>query len=186
MADPFIGEIRAFGFQFAPIGWFDCAGQQVSIRQYTALYTIIGSYYGNSDGQTYFTLPDLRGRAALHIGGTSVSVPALGTVLNLGQAYGQETVNLDAAHVPAHNHSFTLYRPSTTGTPSNTVAISIENAPMITFLNPASGTTPVTPNTTFAPQMMGTFGGSQPHENRQPYLPLRYCICYDGEYPSRP
>jgi microcystin-dependent protein len=186
MADPFIGEIRAFGFTYAPNGWLYCFGQRASIQEYQALYAVIGSYYGPSDNKTYFTLPDLRGRAALHIGGTSVSVPALGVALNLGQAFGQESVNLNASNVPAHNHSFTLYRPPTTGTPSNTVAISTESSPASTFVHPISGTAPINPDTNFAPEMLGSYGGSQPHENRQPYLPLLYCICCDGLFPVRP
>jgi microcystin-dependent protein len=88
--DPFIGEIRMFGGNFAPVGWATCDGQLLPIAQYTALFSLIGTIYGG-DGQTTFALPDLRGRLPMHIG----------TGLSIGQAGGSETVALTAANLPA-------------------------------------------------------------------------------------
>src|SRR5262245_52307968 len=100
MAEPFIGEIRIFGFNFAPVGWAACNGQLLSIAQNTALFSILGTVYGG-DGQTTFGLPNLQGRAPMMWG----QGPGL-TARNIGEVTGTDNVTLLTTEIPAHNHTF--------------------------------------------------------------------------------
>jgi microcystin-dependent protein len=171
VSNPFLGEIRLFGFNFAPRTWATCSGQLMPIAQNTALFSLLGTTYGG-DGQTTFALPDLRGRSALSAG----QGPGL-AAYNLGQVSGVETVTLISTQMPAHNHTMLASSSdSTAKNPSGNI--------------PGGTASPVyaavgTANTTMAPQVIGGAGGSQPHENRSPYLVLNYCIALEGIYPSR-
>lgn len=170
MANPFIGEIRMVGFNFPPQGWAFCDGQLLGIAQNTALFSLLGTTYGG-DGRTTFGLPDLRGRVPLHHGGGSG--PGL-SPYSLGQNGGFETVTLTAAQMPSHSHSQPCSSDDpNAGSPVNNVPAAVANP---VYANTANSAMAVT----------GAVGGSQPHENRQPYLAINFCIALQGIFPSSP
>lgn len=167
--EPFMGELRLFGFNFAPQGWAMCQGQSLPIAQYTALFSLLGTTYGG-DGQTTFNLPDLRGRTPIGFGqGAGLSA------YSQGEVGGQEQVTLLAAQLPAHNHTVAASSITTGKNPSNAI-------PAVTPDGASYGTTG---DLSMSPTMVGGGGGGQPHENRQPYLALNWCIALQGVYPSR-
>jgi len=173
MSEPYLGEIRMAGFNFAPRGWALCNGQLMSIAQNTALFSLLGTSYGG-DGQTTFALPDYRGRAPMHWG----SGPGL-TPRVIGEASGSETVTLISTEMPQHTHLV-----NTTATPGTQVA------PGGGFLAAqARGGAAVygatADGTTLSPQAVGIAGGSQPHNNLQPYLVVTFIIALNGIFPSR-
>ena len=173
MSEPFIGEIRMVGFNFAPTGWALCNGQLMSIAQNQALFALLGTTYGG-DGVQTFALPDLRGRVPMHFG----QGPGL-TPRTQGEKSGSETVTLLQNQMPAHNHLL-----NAAGNAGNTT--SPQNA-----LPAASGdgSTPYStanPDTTMNPLATGITGGSQPHENMPPYLVVNFIISLNGIFPSRP
>jgi len=165
MLEPFIGEIQYVAFNFAPRGWALCNGQLLPINQNQALFSLLGTTYGG-DGRTTFALPDLRGRVAPSAGDHP-----------LGETGGSESVTLTTSQLPAHTHQVSVadHRGST-GDPG---------APAGAF--PASGAQAyaLSPNAAFAPSALSAAGGSQPHENRQPYLALTAVIALQGIFPSR-
>ena len=181
MSDPFVGEIRCFGFNFAPKGWAFCNGQQLPISQNTALFSLIGTFYGGN-GQTTFALPDLQGRVSMQFG----QGPGL-SQYSLGEQGGEETVTLIITEIPSHNHSFSgttsnanAKRPTTGAAFAQTTKIgpispgdnfyAQDNSPTLTAINP----------NTVAP-----VGGGLPHTNLQPYLTLNFCIALQGLFPPR-
>ncbi len=174
--DPFIGEIRMFGGNFAPRGWAFCNGQLLAIAQSSALFSLLGTTYGG-DGQTTFALPDLRGRAPIHVG----QGPGL-TPRTLGEMSGSETVTLTASEMPAHNHAMVASK--------NVIDV---GDPTGAFLGMEySGRDPITKYegeaanlTTMNPQCISPSGSSQPHSNMQPYLAVSFIIALEGIYPSR-
>lgn len=175
--DEFIGVIKIFAGNFAPRGWAFCNGQLVSINQNQALFAILGTTYGGN-GQTTFALPDLRGRAPIHFG----QGPGLSN-LSLGQVGGVENVTLNINQIPAHNHPLNVNDANATvHKPTNTTVVA---APVDVNTDPASGYSAVAPNTQLAANSIGVAGGSQPHENRPPYLAINYIICLEGIFPSR-
>lgn len=166
MSEPFVGEIRPFGFQFAPRGWMECNGQLLAISQYQALFSLLGAMYGG-DGRTTFGLPDLRGRAAMHVGQTHAQ----------GQRGGVENVVLTAAQLPQHTHAAECSNvPATQTSPAGKFWAQDANGNVV-FNN--------TGGTTMAPTAIENTGGGQPHQNMQPYLVVNYCIAVEGVYPSR-
>lgn len=172
MSEPFIAEIRIFAGTFAPRGWAFCNGQLLPIAQNTALFSLIGTTYGG-DGRTTTALPNLEGRAPMHPG----RGPGL-TTRRLGELGGTETVTLTEAQMPNHNHTVWATDEAAEETaPSNTTAFGRARggAPY------ASGT----PSAVMAPQMLSEAGGSQPHNNMQPYLAINFIIALVGLYPSR-
>jgi microcystin-dependent protein len=170
LADPFVGEIRMFGFNFAPQGWAMCNGQLLPISQNTALFALIGTYYGG-DGQTNFALPNLQSRVAIHQG----QGPGL-SLYEIGQASGTEAVTLIQNQMPQHSHSVSASSaPATSGRPANAVPA---RSPDDIYGASSDGTT-------MSSTMIGTAGGSQPHTNIQPYLTLNFCIALNGIFPSR-
>ena len=184
MSDPFIGEIRSFGFNFAPRGWAFCAGQLLSISQNTALFSLLGTTYGGN-GTTTFALPDLRGRSALHAG----SGPGL-SAYALGEVTGQETETVLTTQMPSHTHvvsisTNTVPNPHLSSVPAaGNWASEYEDIGSTQFLKmykPPPAGVPVT----MAPQTLGLTGGGQPHANQQPYLTVNYCICMNGVFPAR-
>ncbi|MEA5125689.1 phage tail protein [Xanthomonas floridensis] len=196
MSNSFIGEVRAFPYNFAPDGWLDCMGQTVSINQYQALFGVIGFIYGG-DQQSTFGLPDLRGRAVTGLGqGTGLSNSTI------GQLQGADSVALvSQAQLPPHTHTITTkFMPPGTA-PGASGSTPGPNAYLSRLLNPttsppvshlayapAATTTPIVP---LSPSALVAFPPSvqaaQAHENRQPFTTLRYCICAtDGIYPPRP
>jgi microcystin-dependent protein len=164
MGTPFLGEIKIVGFNFAPQGWAECNGQFLPINQNQALFSLFGTMYGGN-GQTTFALPDFRGRTGIHVGGGFIQ----------GQAGGQEFHTVTQSEMPAHNHfvQATAFNGTNDDPTGNLLATS--NAPKYA----------TTPNTTLHPSTITNTGGSQPHENRQPFLVLNFIVALIGVFPSR-
>jgi microcystin-dependent protein len=177
MAEPFIGEIRSFGFNFAPVGWLQCNGQLLPISQFTPLFSIVGTTYGGN-GTSNFALPNLQGQSPMHWG----TGPGLNT--EIGQAMGQSTVTLTLNQIPAHIHAVMAAVPGEKDerapTPSSTAFLSSSQPP-----NRAYVSSPSNFNAQFSPKAIGISGGSQPHENMQPYLVNNFCIAFEGIFPTR-
>ncbi|WP_413174276.1 phage tail protein [Anabaena azotica] len=170
MSEPFIAEIRMFAGNFAPRGWAFCNGQILSISQNTALFALIGTTYGGN-GQTTFALPDLRGRTPIHAG----QGPGL-TPRTLGEAGGTEAVTLISSQIPAHNHSLlAVSTAATSGDPGQNLLAQSRGSVY------AAGS----PSATMNPAAIGIAGGSQPHNNMQPFLTVNYIIALEGIFPSR-
>lgn len=178
MSDAYIGEIRIFGFNFAPKSWATCSGQIVSIAQNTALFSILGTTYGGN-GQTTFALPDLRGRAPIHWG-TGVGLANVA----LGQVGGEENHLLTTQEMPMHNHTFAATTAAATKKPVNlgVFADDVDTQAVNYF---AAFNAPNSSYVNLNPLSMPPAGGSQPHNNMQPYLVLNICICMFGIFPSR-
>lgn len=168
--DPFIGELRCFGFNFAPTGWALCNGQLLAIQQNTALFSLLGTMYGGN-GQTTFGLPDLRGRTSLAFG----QGPGL-TNRNQGEVGGTETVTLTAATIPPHPHTVAASSTPTTKNPSGSF-------PSVTAAGASYGTPG---DLQMSAAMVGGGGSGQPHANMQPYVVVNWCIALEGIFPSRP
>lgn len=180
MADPFLGEIRCFGFNFAPVGWAKCNGQLLAISSNDALFAILGTTYGG-DGVTTFGLPNLQGQVPMHWG----SGPS-GFNTSIGEVQGVTTVTLTTAQIPAHQHVLTVAAVpqgdnfERTASPSITDYLAECQTPDFTWKgNPSSVTN------AFAPSALTQQGGSQPHDNMQPYLALNFCIALEGIFPAR-
>jgi microcystin-dependent protein len=180
MSSPFVAEIRMFGFNFAPTGWSQCNGQLLPISQNTALFSLLGTFYGG-DGKSTFALPNLQGSAAVHQGQLKG-----GSEYFLGQQAGEEFVTLLTSEIPAHNHSFSV----TTGA-GTTNSSSGNQLGKGSSGNPVSGITQAKMYSTAAPQTqmnfqgMALYGGSQPHNNMMPYLTVEFCIALQGVFPPR-
>jgi microcystin-dependent protein len=166
MAQPYVGEIRMFAGNFAPAGWMFCEGQLLSISENETLFQLIGTTYGG-DGQSSFALPDLRGRIPMH----------LGNGFTLAEAGGVETVTLTVSQIPAHSHA--VLATSSVATQQNVSPNVFAEA---TLFNPYINVAPTAP---MAPQTVGTTGGSQPHNNFQPYLCIDFIISLFGIFPSQ-
>jgi len=172
MADPFIGEIRAFAGNFAPLDWAFCDGSLMQISQYLALFQLIGTTYGG-DGQNTFALPDLRGRAVIHQGAST------GQNYVIGQALGVENVTLITPQMPGHPHSFS----------ATTAAGNTPTPGPATVLASTPGGFPIYDGTAAPVALSGhavtNAGQSIPHNNRQPYLAISYIISLFGIFPSQ-
>lgn len=183
----YLGEIRAFGFGFAPVQWAMCNGQTLSIASNQALFALLGTTYGGN-GVTTFQLPNLQGRAALHFG-TSTT----GASYGIGQNAGAETVTLTIAQMPAHTHvvTGTLNAVQTKATDQAPAAGSQfarsvdQNGTDNPRIYVPSGTTGTNVGLGGVNGTAGVTGGSQPHSIMQPYLVLNYCIATQGIFPSR-
>lgn len=175
MSQPYIGEIRMFGFNRAPNGWQPCNGSLLAISENDALFSLIGTTYGG-DGQTTFGVPDLRGRLPVHQG----QGPGLSNYV-IGQAAGAESVTVLAPQMPAHSHTaFATSGAATTGTPGTSVVPGAVSGQTL-YVTDTSGGTPFT----LSAQSVSSAGGSQPHENCMPTLTVQYCIALFGIYPSQ-
>ncbi|GAB3181261.1 phage tail protein [Telluribacter humicola] len=172
MAEPYLSEIKIVSFNFPPKGWAHCNGQLLPINQNQALFSLLGTTYGGN-GQTNFALPNFQGRVPIHFGNTNT----------LGTTGGEEFHTVTTSELPQHTHQFNAV--STTSFASNT------NSPIGTYFsttNPnqlyrsAGGNTQLT---TLTPASISNVGGSQPHENRQPYLVLNFIIALQGIFPTR-
>ena len=172
MAYALLGEIRMLGTFYAPEGWLKCEGQTLPISEYEDLFNLIGITYGG-DGQTTFQLPDLRGRVPVHTGrgqGMVEDYP-------LGTKGGAEEVALTTDQMPSHKHLFMASKgPGSTRNPENNL---IGSPPAVQLLKREN------PTKDLAPTAVAPVGGSQPHENRIPYLTVTWAICIDGDMPSR-
>lgn len=177
--DPFLAEIMIVPFYVAPAGWVECNGQVIPISQNTALFSLLGTTYGG-DGKSTFALPDLRGRAPMHPGhGPGLSLH------NLGEVGGAKTVTLLESEIPAHSHAVTPRLPvgtaAGTDNPVNGYFAPTAAAAYSTTADPAGQ--PIT----FKSQLRALpQGGSQPHNNMQPSLVLKFVIALRGVFPQRP
>jgi microcystin-dependent protein len=171
MADPFIGEIRMAGFNFAPSGWAMCEGQLLSIAQNTALFALLGTQFGGN-GQTTFALPDLRGRLPIHRGqGPGLSPRSIGEVL------GSEQVTLTASQMPGHSH---VLAAASDGARTATAAGNLLASGEADLFSRDGGA-----NVAMAADAIAPAGGSQPHANLQPYLCVTFIIALFGIFPPR-
>lgn len=173
MSEPFIAEIRIFAGNFAPRSWAFCDGQLLPIAQNTALFSLIGTTYGG-DGRTTTALPNLKGRAPMHPG----RGPGL-TNRNLGQAGGVEEVVLNETQIPSHTH--TLHAGGNTA--AGVVAAPAGNT--IGFAASAMGYATSANLTSMSSSSLANSGGSQGHNNMQPFLTINFIIALQGLYPSR-
>ena len=176
MSEPYIGEIQIFGFNFAPRGWAFCNGAIMPIQQNTALFALLGTQYGGN-GQTTYQLPDLMNRAACSQG------QGLGlTPRTIGETFGSSTVTLLQQEMPNHTHTLQFFNQGDPAkrlsTPQANAALNLPSQAASKFFAPAGGMTAL------APTALQPAGGSQPHENRQPYLALNFCIALQGVFPS--
>jgi microcystin-dependent protein len=170
MSEPFLSEIRMFGFNFPPRGWAGCDGQLLPISQNQALFALVGTTYGGN-GQTTFALPDLRGRTPLHFG----QGPGL-QQRTLGQTGGSESETLSTAQLPSHTHPVVAAAAAQTGVPQG-AQLAAAAAPI--YRSAASATVPL------AVDSVGTAGGGQPHPNMQPCLTINFSIALQGIFPSQ-
>jgi microcystin-dependent protein len=172
MGQPYVGEIRMFGGNFAPAGWAFCDGSSVAISDNATLFNLIGTTYGG-DGQTNFALPDLRGRLPAHMGTNG------GTTIQIGEKAGVETVTLTTPQIPSHNHSLLATASGQQVSPLN--AIYAQATSTVQGLQTYAPGTPATP---LVPASIQNAGGSQPHNNIQPYLCVSFIISLFGIYPT--
>ena len=166
MSDPYVGEIRMFGGNFAPAGWMLCNGQLLPISENERLFQLIGTTYGG-DGQETFALPNLQSRFPMH----------RGNGFTLGESAGTEAETLTTQQVPIHSHAFLA-----------TTSLADEPTPAGNL--PAQATTlqlfrEVTPAAALAANAVSVTGGSQPHDNMHPYLVINFIISLFGEFPSQ-
>jgi microcystin-dependent protein len=173
MSDQFIGEIRIFGTNFAPVGWAFCDGQLMSISQNPALFSLLGTTYGGN-GTSNFALPNFQGVSPIHFG----QGPGL-SPRDLGETGGTETVTLLASEMPTHTHAANCNSGmgDQYGPPGNFWATDAGG----NFEYNAGAT----PNMTMAAGALGPTGGNRPHNNLQPYLVMNFCIALQGIFPAR-
>jgi microcystin-dependent protein len=171
MAQPYVGEIRMFGGNFAPAGWMFCEGQQLPISENETLFQLIGTTYGG-DGESTFNLPDLRGRIPIHQG-TSPQ----GITYQLAETGGAEDVTITNQTMPVHTHAFLVSTdPGNDPTPNQNVVLG--GSPNVNLFREFPASSPM------AAQAIGPAGGSQPHTNFQPYLCINFIISLFGIFPS--
>ena len=175
MTTPYLGEIQVFGFNFPPYGWASCNGATLQIRQFTALFSLIGTQYGG-DGVNTFQLPNFTGRAPCGQG----QGPGL-TPRTMGETFGSNAVTLGINEIPNHTHQVNVYRQPTAALQHNTP---LTNDGLITIGGTSAFVPSAQPNTTLAPATIGVIGSGLPHENRQPLVALNFCIALQGEFPS--
>ena len=166
MGTPFMGEIKIISWNYAPRGWAFCNGQFLPINQNQALFSLFGTMYGGN-GQTTFALPDMRGRIPIHVGPGFTE----------GQAGGQEFHTVTLSEMAAHNHQLNASNQAD-GTNTN---VPSGNFPANSSVSPYR----TTANTTLNPNEVTNVGGSQAHENRQPFLVLNFIVALQGIFPSR-
>lgn len=165
MPEPFLGEVKMISWNFPPKGWAFCNGQLLPINQNQALFSILGTTYGG-DGRVNFALPDLRGRAPYHVG----------QGMTEGERAGEEAHTLTISEMPTHNH---IARGST----APGILISpADNTWAVTTQNPYA---PAAPNSAMDPSTIGNTGGSQAHNNMQPYSVINFIIALQGIFPSQ-
>ena len=182
MSDQFLAEIRTFGFNFPPTGWAHCNGQLIPISQNTALFALLGTFYGG-DGKSTFALPDLQGNVATHDG--VGQGPGLSQWV-VGEQRGSQTTTLLQSEIPAHSHSFSA-RPiaGNSDNPTNNVAASGSWVSGTQF-GVVQQYTVNGPNTQMGFNALSITGGDQPHNNMMPTLMLNFCIALQGVFPAHP
>jgi microcystin-dependent protein len=174
VVDPFVAEIRMFGFNFPPLGWATCDGQLMPISQNTALFSLLGTFYGGN-GQSTFALPDMQGAAPMFWG----SGPGLSQHFGPGEQGGTEIVTLLESEMPAHAHTvFAATDPADVSTAGPTTSFARSNGNNVWRVPDGN-------LHTLAPEAVAPTGGDQPHNNLMPYLVLNFCIALQGTYPQR-
>ena len=166
MSQPYVGEIRLFAGNFAPLGWAFCDGQLLSIAQSEVLFNLIGTTYGG-DGQNTFALPDLRGRVPVHQGNGYV----------IGQLGGTENVTLSAGQMPAHQHA--MYASTAAASPAHGPAEVLGSSAAMKFYGTG------TPNMAMDANALTAAGGNQPHENMPPFVAVNYIVSMFGIFPTQ-
>lgn len=188
MADSYIGEVRVFGFNYAPQQWAFCDGAQIQVQQFQALYVVLGNVFGGTQNIN-FNLPNLGGYAMQGIDPAGT----VGTPVKMGQTTGSQTVALNSTQMAPHTHSMYAYIPNGGASQySTTMEATPENGSrLFDLLVPnsqnvlsnvglwGSNSNPAT----LAPQAIGASGSGTAHENRQPFLVMNYCISLEGTYP---
>ena len=169
--EPLLGQIQAFGFNFAPRGWTFCDGQLLPISQHQALFSLLGTTYGG-DGRTTFALPDLRGRVSMQFG----QGPGLSNY-TIGQQGGAETVTLGTTQIPSHTHTAKAANESAN---SNRATGNALASPETNIYRENQA-----PDTDMHAGIIGNTGGGQGHTNIQPFLIINWCIALTGTFPSR-
>lgn len=172
MSDQYLGEIRNFGFGYAPYGWAQCIGQLLPISQNAALFSLLGTYYGGN-GTTTFALPDLRGRVALNQGNGKGLSPHV-----IGELSGEQAQTLLTSEIPQHSHSVSDNQASDSTTAQNAFPSNDARSPSNIYNTTTDGSQ-------MNPRMLSITGSSQAHNNMQPYLATNFCIALQGIYPSR-
>jgi microcystin-dependent protein len=167
MAQPYVGEIRMFGGNFAPAGWHFCNGALLPISENETLFQLIGTIYGG-DGQSTFALPDLRGRLPIHQGNGFI----------VGETGGVESIVLTVQQIPSHTHAM-LASTNTSTTPQPTGNVIGKSTQIDHFIN-------TVPGDQLSPNAIASVGGSQPHSNLQPYLCVSFIISLFGIFPPPP
>jgi len=178
--DPYIGEIRCFGFGKIPVGWLPCNGQTLNIQSYAALFSLLGTHYGG-DGAKTFGLPDLRGRVPIHIN-LAASPP-----VDIGTFGGVESVTLTMTasqnQLPQHTHMLAISdSPATQIAPTGRYLSNLPTPHQPYTPQPGGSATPVA----MAPDVVGSAGMDESHTNMQPYSVFNFCIATTGLYPPRP
>jgi microcystin-dependent protein len=166
-SDPFLSEIQIFAFDFAPVGWLQCAGQLVSIQQNSALFALLGTTYGGN-GITNFGIPDLRGRVPMHINGP--------LTFQQGQNGGEEAHTLTVNEMPLHTHQVKASG-ANVDLPNPSGNLWAKGADAAGFRNTAGAT--------MSASAISQTGSNQSHENRSPFLVLNFCIATQGIFPAR-
>jgi microcystin-dependent protein len=171
MAEPFLGEVKMMSFNFPPKGWAPCNGQLLPINQNQALFSLLGTMYGG-DGRTTFGLPNLQGRVPIHVGGSYTTQ---------GHVIGEPAHTVTAAEMPAHTHTVLANSAPAPQQDGNVPAANKRVAASTAQNLYGPPTSLVAMNT----NDIGFAGGSQPHENMQPYTTVMFCIALIGIFPSR-
>jgi microcystin-dependent protein len=180
MSQPFVGQIALFPYNFAPRGWAFCAGQLLPISQNTALFSLLGTFYGG-DGKATFALPDLQGRVPIGAG----QGPGLSSYIQ-GEEAGVENVSLLSTELPSHNHTLSVTTDvATTATAAGNQLGTPQVGSPHTGFTKGNIYSSSTPNTPLAPTAITPTGSGLPHNNIQPYQVLQYCIALQGIYPAR-
>jgi microcystin-dependent protein len=175
MAQPFIGEIRMFAGNFPPVGWAFCEGQSMAISENDALFTLIGTTYGG-DGQETFNLPNLASRVPMHMG-----TGPDGTTYQIGEMAGTEQETLSTQQIPSHNHALMSTSTGQVMSPNGAIlADATSTQAGIRIYNTNSA-----PTTPIWNQTLQPVGGSQPHENTQPFLCINFIISLYGVFPTQ-
>lgn len=173
MAQPYIGEIRIFGGNFPPVGWMFCNGNPLPISENEALFQLIGTTYGG-DGESTFNLPNLMGRVPMHTGNgpDGVNYP-------LAQAAGVESVTLTVQQIPVHTHQALASGSGQVQSPAGAVlATATSTQTGIRVYNTTA------PDVQLHGSAVSASGGSQPHDNMQPFLGLNFIISLFGLFPQ--